>query len=317
MKGSRHSQSGGSKSPVQLRATWKGGDDQGFFVIYDVGKKEQIEVKDELWFLPMEEGVKITGWNKQLKKGIYSNFVLSTKTDVLKVKWDDGKELATGLWVEIRDQVKLMKGKYTATVFAMYTGDDARFRGKLIEVQFAGGACAPWYDIKSESNCYSENVEIRWNGVADEKTNDGVTYLVPQLEWREYANSQALNHAEKLLDQVGAYIEGGVAEEKPTNVFDSDGSVEKYCADLANIDVEDDLLRKWPVRAGEIAALDDGVKEKILNIWQIKLDQIGEKGVTLKLDPAIQYLDEPKKNFPDVKTGPGIGATEADDDLPF
>jgi hypothetical protein len=270
------------KSPVEIRVKWKAGGSQGYFVYWD-GEKE-VELK-ELSFVVLEEGMKVSGYSQLNKDGIYSNAIQNLRNEPLKVRWQsDGSIIGEGLWADIKDDVKLKGGKYTAVIYALGTSKDVQ--AKMISIDLKSAASMPWSAVKNESNCFNEDVMIVWKGGYEEKTAGGNSYRVPEFEWKEVTNKKIMETAETGCDLLNEYLQSDVKEEE----YGVDEEYQGHIDDLAHIDDASQLVTSWVIKVKEIADLDESVKVRILNTWQLKLDHLApDTSEELSLDVDKEY----------------------------
>jgi len=103
-----------AETPVKKYWNYKAG--SGKFFRYDKEKATNFTV-ESLTFIVLEQCSFISGFHEKTNSGIISNFVLNTKEQDLKVKTFGGLEIANGKYQEIKDQVKVVGGKFTKGYF--------------------------------------------------------------------------------------------------------------------------------------------------------------------------------------------------------
>lgn len=146
--------------------------DKGQFFFYDKDLEQQIEIPIPFYFVVLDELATISGYNKKNDCGIYSNEVHRTTDEILRVKTFKGGESITGLYNDIKDNVKAIGGKYTKSVYALLVKGEKET--ELVNFKFKGAAFSAWLEKKVNS----ENSVV---GIVDliEEKNGNTTYQVP------------------------------------------------------------------------------------------------------------------------------------------
>jgi len=107
-----------AETPVKKYWNYKAG--SGEFTRYDKEKAANFTT-DSLTFIVLEQVSFISGFHEKTNSGIISNFVLNTKEQDLKVRTFGGLEIANGKYQEIKDQIKVVGGKFTKGYFVYNT----------------------------------------------------------------------------------------------------------------------------------------------------------------------------------------------------
>lgn len=108
-----------SKNPSSVFLKWKS--DEKCFEFWD--KQNERNVKIELPFkaLFLEHYHTVKGWHGATDKGIFSNEVYALGTEILNVKTfgQPSVEIASGIYKEIKDKVKVAGGSYHRSIYLM------------------------------------------------------------------------------------------------------------------------------------------------------------------------------------------------------
>jgi hypothetical protein len=158
------------QNPCTRFIDYKG--DQGKFFFYDKEMETQIEVPIPIYFIVLDELSTISGFNSKNKCGIFSNEVHRINEEILRVKTFKGGEQITGLYKDIKDNIKAIGGKYTKSVYAMLIGDG--ITPQLVNFKFKGSAFSGWLDKKF-------NTDNQVCGIVDfqDEINGNTEFKVP------------------------------------------------------------------------------------------------------------------------------------------
>lgn len=97
-------------------------------------------------FLALKFMNSITGYNKGLKQGIYSNEVQDTRLEHFRVNLRDGSILASGLYADIKDEVNKAGGKFTRSIYAITP------KGVIVNIQLKGSQTQSFSSIEKFGN---------------------------------------------------------------------------------------------------------------------------------------------------------------------
>jgi hypothetical protein len=156
----------GLPNPSTRFFEWSGG--EGKLGYYDKEKKEMIEVKTPFRFLFLDQMATVKGYNKKRKTGLYANEVRDTKLEPLRVKFFEGKEdVATGLWVDIKDKVVASSGGFCANVYIAYKDGNEL---KIGSIAMKGCSLGPWFDFqkKFRKEMHEKSIIIKPGKMNDE-----------------------------------------------------------------------------------------------------------------------------------------------------
>jgi hypothetical protein len=110
-----------STNPAVKFLEWKS--EKKCFQYYDKEKAENVEVHLPLKIQFLEDFHTIRGFSDSESTGIYSNEIKFTSKDVLNVKTFSGKEIASGLYNDIRLNIIDAGGKYHKSIYCILNGE--------------------------------------------------------------------------------------------------------------------------------------------------------------------------------------------------
>jgi hypothetical protein len=177
---SRSNPTDGVRNPSTRWFEWAGGEDAGFPRWYNKDTKADVAVALPFTFLFLDEVSTIKGYHKRSKSSIYANEIRDTRQEVLVVKSFKGGEIASGLYQDIKDKVKVAGGGFCWSVYLAYKDE----HGQLAIGNFAmrGASLGAWMDFKKD--CPSKKDEsgksvpafyvdaVQITGYVDDKTGD-------------------------------------------------------------------------------------------------------------------------------------------------
>lgn len=114
------------------------------------GKKgENIDATLPFQFIVLDELTTVTGWHDPSESGIYSNEIKNMSKQQLRVRSFKGAEIATGLYVDIKDTIKAGGGKYTRSIYIAEKINDTYV---ISQIKFAGAAFGAWLEFTKNHN---------------------------------------------------------------------------------------------------------------------------------------------------------------------
>ncbi len=131
------------ENPCQKWIRFSG--DTGEFSWYDKETEQEIKINLPISFIVLDSLSRITGYHKASDGGINSNEVHDLRKEPLEVYTFKGSEYITGLYRDIKDAVKALGGKFTASVYAVLINEKHL---ELVNFQFRGAALKSWLDAK-------------------------------------------------------------------------------------------------------------------------------------------------------------------------
>lgn len=133
-----------NQNPTTRYFEWDG--ENGGVKYYDKEREENdrtVHVKMPFTFLFLDQLSKITGWNDNAGKNVYSNEVKWTNESPFTVRVDK-HTIAQGLYGDIKNDVKAQGGRFTSSVYIAYKDGDEM---KIGNISFRGAALSEWMDF--------------------------------------------------------------------------------------------------------------------------------------------------------------------------
>lgn len=159
-----------SSNPTKQFLGWKSKEKS--FSYYDKEKGENISVSLPFKFLFLQHYHTVKGWHDASESGIYSNEVFYIGSESLNVRSFKGKQIANGLYKDIKPDVIASGGKYHRSIYVMLED------GTLANLSFKGACVKEWSDFM-ETNKHL--VDSQWIEVLkfDDKKKGSVSYSTP------------------------------------------------------------------------------------------------------------------------------------------
>ncbi|WP_207503878.1 hypothetical protein [Telluribacter humicola] len=169
---SRHNETMGVvANPAQYYLEWNS--EKAAFCYYDKDSSEQVPMKLPFKFLALKFMTCITGFNEDKKLGIYSNEVIDTRFENLRVSFRDNSPIATGLYSQIKNVVNGSGGKFTRSIYAMST------KGVIINIKLKGAQLLNFGTIEK----FGKRWQDEWILVSEfeSREHEGKPYTVPKF----------------------------------------------------------------------------------------------------------------------------------------
>ena len=131
-------------NPCRKFIEFKG--DKGVFQYWDKEKEENVILKLPCYFVILDELTTIKGYNDRLQCGLYSNEIHDLTTEQLRIKSFKGGLTITGLYNDIKGEMKSEGGKYCKSVYAMLI--DGSGNREFVNFQLTGSAFSAYLDKK-------------------------------------------------------------------------------------------------------------------------------------------------------------------------
>jgi hypothetical protein len=175
------------------------------FQYYNKEKKENIEVKLPISFIPIKNVSSVTGYSDQLNSGIWSNEVEQTGKESLTIfaakysKAEDKKKscvIAQGFYKDIKGDINSQGGKFTAVLYSILNKE-------LIKFEFSGCSLSAWIE---QGQALSQSPNLLSVETFEEKKKGSNKYFVPvftsgkKLDEKQYAEAVIAG------DSVGSYF---------------------------------------------------------------------------------------------------------------
>lgn len=199
-----------STNPTAKYLAWKSTTKS--FTYYDKAAGENVEVPLPLKFVFLQHYHTVKGWNDATQAGIYANEVYYIGREELSVRTFKGKDIASGLYKDIKADVNAAGGKYHRSVYVMLED------GTVANVSLKGAVVKSWSDFMEESKNLVDNQWITIESSKDEKKGS-VKYSVPVFTLGKPLTAEESNAADDaaalLKVHMDAYFGGNeVAEEE-------------------------------------------------------------------------------------------------------
>lgn len=132
-----------AENPVTKWIEFKGS--TGKFQYWDKATETNIELPlNKIGFIVLDELNTISGYHSSAESGIYSNEISDLSHETLTVKVFKTNIQITGLYKDIKDNIKAIGGKFTKSVYAaLITGKDSL---ELVNFKMSGSGFAGWLD---------------------------------------------------------------------------------------------------------------------------------------------------------------------------
>lgn len=167
------------------------------FVFWNKEEEKNEEIKMPFYFVVLDELSTISGFCDKTQCGIFANEVHRISDEILRVRTFKGGESVTGLYKDISDEIKVLGGRFTKSVYAMLVSENGN---ELVNIKFRGAAFSSWLDKKINPEQYTIGIV----GVR-EKQKGKVTYNVPIFKAFKL-DTERLNEAVKLDVLLQEYL---------------------------------------------------------------------------------------------------------------
>lgn len=215
-------------NPCKKFIQFKG--DTGVFQFWDKEAEKNIDLKEPVSFIVLDELCTISGFSDEFKSGIYSNEVRSLQDQVLNVRSFKGGLRVVGKYADIKGDIGAAGGKFCKSVYVALIHDDSI---ELANFQLKGIAFSAWLE---------KTIDLSLHGVTINKYEDGkkgaVKYKIPVYEKLEIAKSlfeKAIAMDKMLQEYLTSYQKNNEIEAVKKNLSSSEGSqshpAEAYQAD--------------------------------------------------------------------------------------
>lgn len=189
------------KNPAKYTLEWHaGGDNMGKFSFWDRELKESVYL-DDLEIIVLDRVNSITGYDKESKSRIYSNYVYDTNTQPFTIRSTNGI-LVQGLYQDIKHEAF----KFTINVFCLVKINDD---WELCNLQLTKSGTAVWSDFVKEVRSFNlwnyivlakANPEVQRNGATKYMTIDFSTAECPD-ELKSLADTYDAETLQPFLSQ--------------------------------------------------------------------------------------------------------------------
>ena len=208
-----------SSNPTAKYLAWKS--TEKAFTYYDKAAGDNVKVDLPLKFVFLQHYHTVKGWNDSTQSGIYANEVFYIGRETLTVRTFKGKEIASGLYKDIKADVNAAGGKYHRSVYVMLED------GSVANVSLKGAVVKEWSDFMEKSRGLIDNQWITVESAKDEKKGS-VKYSVPVFGLGSTLTSEDSDAADNAAAVLKVHMD---------NYFSSDQSVEVEEEEPLDIDI--------------------------------------------------------------------------------
>lgn len=227
------------KNPCTRWFDWDG--EKGLVKYYDKEAEENVEIPLPFTFLALDEMAKVTGWDEPRNEKIFSNEVRNTGQEALSVK-ADGKEIARGMYGDIKGTVEDRGGNYTASLYLAYKGEDDEL--KIGNLALKRSSLRAWLEFKEihGHEVFQKAVVIRdfEESSFENEEEETVTYRVPAFDLRDVKKDSA-RQAHELDVKLQEYLEGRPSYNGQPPAAEDQAPTEESSQDNDQQDVPDDI----------------------------------------------------------------------------
>ena len=224
------------ENPVTKWIEFKG--DSGKFQYWDKATESNIEIPlNKIGFIVLDELNTITGYHESAKAGIYSNEVSDLSHETLTVKVFKTNVQITGLYKDIKDNIKAIGGKFTKSVYAaLITGKDSL---ELVNFKMSGSAFMGW--LEKHANLYKQGVKI--TGLKDGEKGK-IKFKIPVFEgfdMPENLRLKAIELDKELQEYLKQYRSKNIEKLEAENISEAQEVVDAIVSNqpVKDIDIDD------------------------------------------------------------------------------
>jgi hypothetical protein len=240
----------GARNPTTRWFEWAGGDDGGYVRWYDKEAEKNVKVDGPFTFLLLDELSAVKGWHEPSSSGIFSNEIRDTRQDVLVVRSFKGGELASGIYANIRDRIKVQGGHYCASIYLAVKIDNAL---QLANLNLKGAAAGAWMEFKRNAPTKKDAagkmvrayfVDAIKIASFQEAKKGATTYRIPVFAFvsaSEETNKQAAALDAELQTFLAEYLKRPKAEAEKSPAAEPASPPRDERDPPTNVDFEDDI----------------------------------------------------------------------------
>lgn len=167
-----------STNPSKRWYHWDGS--KGDIKYYDKESETEIRIALPFEFILLDRLSVVRGWHDASESGIYSNEVRRTMDEPFTVRAFKMKEvIAQGFYSEIKDRIKAAGGKYNASLYIAFTGDDGEL--EIGNLMLHGAPMSAWLEFEKahKKEIFTKGIKIT---SFTEGKKGGIKFRVPVLE---------------------------------------------------------------------------------------------------------------------------------------
>ena len=200
-----------ASNPAKKFLNWKS--NEKCFSFYDKESQQNVRVELPLKVLFLEHYHTVKGWNNASESGIFSNEVYSIGKEPLSVKSFKGGEIASGLYKEIKTEIKSEGAVYYRSIYVMTE------TGELINLQLKGSAVSNYSNFYNDNNHLLDNQWIEVNEFQEGKSG-AVSYTVPVFKVGDFLTKEQNLKADDVVSVLQSYVNEYKEAHNSTSVVD-------------------------------------------------------------------------------------------------
>lgn len=182
-------------NPATRFFQWSGS--KGMLLWYDKSQEKNIEQKLPFEFLVLDELSTITGYNKQMEAGFWSNEVRNTTKDEMFVRTKQGP-FEAGLYANLT-QTRSKGGKYAKSIYIAYKEGG---EWVIANIKASGSCLSAWIDFSNNHATETGKITMSRGEAADAPTGQ---YFPPVFTWGK-ASPEEDSAAKELDRQLQTYL---------------------------------------------------------------------------------------------------------------
>ncbi len=208
----------GSKNPSKRFVEFNG--EKGIFTFYNKESKQNEQIPFPVSFLVLDQRHTVKGWSKTKNSAIYSNEVMNLNEEEMHVRVfkGDDKDIAKGLYTQIKDKVKTAGGNYVRSIYVMlYIKETDSW--EMANISLKGAATFEWNEFLNnmKTDKYNSMIFVSEKNIETKKMGN-IVYKVPKFGSKELSKDNAdqnvlLTEADKQDMVLQDYFNGIVKEE--------------------------------------------------------------------------------------------------------
>lgn len=163
---------------------------------YDKESGENIKVPTPFKFIVLDQLATVKGWSVSEDTGIWSNEVKAVGKETLNVRTKNGLK-SSGIWRDIKDEVKTDGGKFVASVYVAAKGRDGLETQVLL---LKGAALNAWIEFTKKTDVRKNKIVLsEWK-----EEGKAVKYKVPVFTAVDMEDGE-LEEAKALAEELREY----------------------------------------------------------------------------------------------------------------
>jgi len=232
---SRHDETiGRMPNPSQFFLEWN--NEKQSFCYYSKDTEERIAFPLPFKFVALKFASTITGYDEVQKKGIYANEVIDTRYEHFRVAYRDGGIIGSGLYADIKDELKSAGGRFTKSIYAMTP------KGVVVNIRIKGSAMISFGAIEKFGGRWKdEYIQV---SQFETREHEGEPYTVPIFTFAgtlSPADAKKADDAYKLVKEYFNSKPAQASNARPAQQHPAATPAPQVPAAIAANDNDDDL----------------------------------------------------------------------------